>query len=318
MKKSALEIRRPIKKKENSNRMPSKETTSGSDETLTSSQVKILFEDLFIDSNRLKVNPFNCVPFTKIRPVSTSGVRRLASIFDYGSDTTEAILPGLTIGSDLPMVIELKGANLKYVREFLLGQGMKTEEVEKRLAQQDNWYGIIDGNHCNQAIRFLMMSKPEWRNFEWTVLSLNGAFSIERYKQLARANNARQDKIFYVEQTFFDELYNLKSEYDRIVLEQSKPTHTDVARAYFGCNTVNRTMTLMSSTAIRLSPEVLKTLGEITYSEHPGLCLSCKEINSFGATNEDMVMEKVDCRLYRNFVNLTSLRQSTIFMNPSN
>jgi len=103
-------------------------------------------------------------------------------------------------------------------------------------------------------------------------------------------------------------------------IEKQTVSHKEVAQSYFGITSVNRTMTMMASLAIRLPSVVLAELGEIVNSEHPRLFTTNDSIGPCNAGNEQEALRLQDCRIFRSFLKLNSLYGSTVFMNhaPNN
>ena len=66
--------------------------------------------------------------------------------------------------------------------------------------------------------------------------------------------------------------------------------------------------------AVRLPFETLQTLGKIMNMEAPNECLKHDSFDSNGAKTADEALSIVDCRIYKGFVTLHSLRMSTLFM----
>lgn len=276
-----------------------------------------LYSDMFDGATYGRVDPFSCIAFTKIRTISNSGVERLVSLFDNQDsriDDTPAV--GLAAGSDTPIVVPLVGSLFNYVISHLISTGMSADQALEKSKQHPVWHGIVDGLQSNTAVRWLIINRLRWKKFKWFVTILKGGFPVDRYRQLARFQNHRHSPKYNVSLTFYDELFNLKSEYERLKLETPNPTNAQVARTYFGTTTASRTMTMMASLAIRLGPDVMTTLGKIVNSEFPEICIKNKNIDSHGATTADEVKKIVDCRIYRSFVKMNSLYTSTCFMNP--
>ena len=159
-------------------------------------------------------------------------------------------------------------------------------------------------------------NESRWHSFMWYVTVIKGFHGIESYRQLSRFQNHRHNPKFYVELTVFDQLYNLRQEYDRLCKEKNTVSNLDAARAYFDSIFVNRTLTMLASTAIRLPITVIKELGVIMNDETPAICVNDPALNSSGAVSEDQMLERDDCRVYRSFVRLNSLYCSRNFMNP--
>ncbi len=278
---------------------------------------KPLFDELFDGSVNAKIDPFCCIPFANVRNKSINAVQRLVSLFDSKYDQgDQSISTGLALGSDVPIVVPFSGSLLHHVRDYFSERGHSKSEVDSIVARYPVWYGIIDGYHHNLAVRWLKENDSRWSNFLWYVTIIKGCHGIQTYRQLARFQNHRHNPKFYFEMTLFDELNNLRMEYDRLCKDKKKVTNMDVARSYFGSSTVNRTLSMMASTAIRLPMSVLKELGIIMNNECPSICLNDDALNAEGAATEDQVMRKADCRVYRSFVRLNSLYCSKNFMNP--
>ena len=282
-----------------------------------SENVKALYEDLFINARLLQVDPSACVPWIKIRPISNSGVHRLMQIFKGGDEVdNKAQLSGIAVGTDCATVIILSDDQMHLVHAYLKEEGLSEKEIQEKVNEHPVWYGIIDGCHSHCALKRLKSSDMKWASFRWTVMVLSGNHPIERYRQYARAMNARHDKSFYVELTLYDELNNLRQEYESMCI-QSTPTQADVARAYFGSPSVTKTMTIKSSLAIRLSRELIEELGKISNLEDPNMCLKSKYIDTGTNKTTTEVLSQMDCRVFRNFVNVTSLRQANKFFNAT-
>ncbi len=294
-----------------------KQNSSCSDHD-TVEMFKLLYEDLFENARYERINPFACIRIVNIRPINAGGVMRLISLFSKGYKHVDDICPtGLAFGTDTPLVVELTG-DLKFLLvDHFKEQGKSDDEIEEAISTHDSWYGIIDGAHSNEAIKKLCNDKPEWKGFKWLVTVLRGGYSLDRYRQLARAQNSRHSPRFYVELTFFDEINNLRLEYDYLVRCQSKPSQIQVARSYFGTEDVSNTRKFLASMAVRLPKRVINELGNIMNKEMPEECLRHDNFDSCGATTVDGLLSATDCRIFTKFVTLHSLRMSTVFMNAS-
>lgn len=298
------------------NMSPSLPVSSSGQATLTAQvqQFKPLFEDLLSGATYLSINPYQCIPFTKIREISKSGVERLVNLYTNTS-ASDTFSPCLGLGSDTPIVVPLVGSLQHYVREYFDTKYGSEQSIEY-ISRFDIWFGIIDGHHSNEAVCHLKSTDPSWSNFMWFVTILKGGYSVDRYKQLARFQNHRHNEKFYVSMTFYDELINLRNEYERLRLLKSKPTNVEVAKAYFGSNVSNRTMTMLSSTAIRLPLSVIKVIGKISNEENKDLCIQHHSVQG-NLEKEERSTILSDCRMFRNFVKMQSLYASSSFMKPA-
>ncbi len=312
--------RKSYKKK--SDRKSSVTSNASSKSCLTvgedASPFRPLFDGLFEGSVNKKIDPFCCIPFANIRDVSQSGVQRLISLFDdtynHKDDTPST---GLALGSDIPIVVELNGALLSCVQKYFVDQGKSGEEINELLHRHKHWYGIVDGMHHNMAVRWLKRNKKQWESFLWYVTIVKGGHSVHEYEKLARFQNHRHSPKYYVEVTLYDQLKNLRKDYDRMRLLKQSVSQRTVAQSYFGFNGVNRTMTMLASVAIRLPEQVIRELGYIMNTDYPKICLKEESIDCSAAKTEEEVMSNQDCRVFRSFLKLNSLYCSKAFMNHS-
>lgn len=98
------------------------------------------------------------------------------------------------------------------------------------------------------------------------------------------------------------------TEYDHLCLNQKKPIHVKVSRAYFGKQNVTMTMLFGLSTAIRLSHEIIDCIGDTANTEELSLCIKSDNFETGSRNTINAVMSKVDCRVFRCFVNLTKTK----------
>ena len=85
----------------------------------TDSMFMPLFNNLMDGSMDKHVDPFRCIPLANVRAVTESGVQRLVALFDDNyihEDGTPST--GLALGSNLPIVVQLTGSLLTYVRQY--------------------------------------------------------------------------------------------------------------------------------------------------------------------------------------------------------
>jgi len=226
-----------------------------------------LFKDLFQGATYDYVDPFSCIPFTKIRETTEAGINKLIQLFDSsGSDDVYDQTAGLALGTDAPCVVPLIGSLSSTVYEHLRSSGLSEHDAQAKMNSRDIWYGIVDGLHCNKAICWLINNRPSWKEAQWFVTKLRGGFPVDRYRQLVRFQNTRHSAKYYVSLTLYGELNNLRLEYERLSSAKPNVTNLCVAKTYFGQAKVSRKMNLLASTAVRLSKEALDTLGLIINS----------------------------------------------------
>lgn len=286
----------------------------------TEEAVETAFEDVMAGSTYFDVCPNACVPIANIRPISRSGVARLkAHIVGRTIGGKSFGLGGLVQGTDTALIVPIRGTLRPLLKEYFISRGLSTNEAKTRSEARETWFGIVNGAHMHAAILEIMEAREKgWEGFKWKVTLLQGGFSIGRYRQLARAQNQRQDHMYFVETTLSDTLIGLKEECERMTRERNgkKPSAADVARSYDGMPlSKDSTIKQTASTAARLTRNVLSTLGEIMSAEHPEICVGMGVMNPSGKLSADEIMEVADCRLYRKFISLTCIKSATLFMN---
>ena len=254
------------------------------------------------------VDPLSCIPLTNIRCISPSGVERLKRSLSNGNGGLNYIA-----GSDTPIVVSLSGSFHHYISNYFQSEcGLPESESNTKIKSRKDWYGVVDGMHRLKAITDLAAEYPDsWEGFLWPVTIIKGDCNIQVLKQLARQQNIKHSDAFYVESTFYDMLQGLRDEADRLTTLRNgkRPVAKEVAAAYDGFgHQKESTVKQTASTAMRLPMRVIKTIGEITNGEHPDLA------GDGDSSDEKKVMETVDCRVFRKFVHITSLKSSTVFM----
>lgn len=292
-----------------------------SESTEENSAVENHFMDLMEGCYYDHIDPHDCIPFAMTRPISNSGVLRLMSLFDGAFDGENINGGGICSGSDTPIVVKLNGTLLVHAGEYFQKKGFSEEQVKERLESRKVWYGIVDGEHSHNAITRLIESKSKWSGYKWFVTIIRSGFNIEKYRQLARAQNERHGNQFHVELTFFDMLSNMRTEYDKLCKVQKRVIGQDVVNAYCGYSVTskkNSTLVQTANTVMRLPVSVITTIGEVSNSEHPNLILSSSKLNRRSVTSTDDVMRQEDCRVFRHFLHITSLKSCKSFMNAKN
>ena len=205
-----------------------------------------------------------------------------------------------------------------YKRQFE-SLGLSDSEVTHRIKQREPWYGIIDGMHRHKVIMELREEKPDqWGCFEWFVTVVKGGSSLHHYKQLARLQNLKHNDDYYVESTFYDILVGLKEEELKLKQEGLKnPSGPRIAEAFESSTAVSSSYLKQAATTVkRLSNAVIETIGEIMNTEIPEKSTSVAGIDESKYRNysPNELMSRIDCRVYRRFIHLTSLKSSKAFM----
>ena len=153
------------------------------------SSVIAQFDDVMCNAVYKKVDLHDCVPFTRVRRKSTSGVSRLMQIFDaqchkelpdVGTIAADNAGCGISLGSGTPIVVELRGTMLKYVFDYFRSRGFPDPEVKQKVESRNVWYGIVDGEHSHDAIVKLISLFERWKGYKWFVTVVEGGKSFER------------------------------------------------------------------------------------------------------------------------------------------
>lgn len=139
-----------------------------------------------------------------------------------------------------------------------------------------------------------------------------------KVQQLTRSRNTRQHLKFYVEHTFFDVSYSLRKEYDQLDLVGKHTSAMEIAAAYDGCKHLKDSTSRQISNVSRLLPvQLISVIGEIVSSEHSSIFLKdCSTIEDY-IMSERKVMSVTDCRVFKIFVNIGSLKAATTFTGAS-
>lgn len=219
---------------------------------------------------------------------------------------------GVTSGGSMAYVIRLEGVFASHPIEYFTKKLGNRRAGEEAASKREIWYGVVDGGHRNEALRQLVCTKPaKWGGFLWTVTVLKTIAPLATYRSFARVCNLRQEEDFIVERTQYDVLRNLKDDYNTLFAAKNvKPKLTDVAEYYSGGKQgCTNTIRQLTSCAVKLSDEVIETLGTILNSEHKELAM--QSLSKLGGKGN---RKGVDSRVYRKIVSTSTLKQSKVFM----
>ena len=141
-----------------------------------SDKFKPLFEDMFIDSINIKVDPIACIPFTNIREPTKASIDRFVHNFKQQSKRDDDIInSGYVVGSKMSLVVPLVGTLFNNVIEYLkLSLQVEKPATERAARQHKKWYSIVDGLCNNLAIRKLRLINSSWSDFHWYVCVIKG------------------------------------------------------------------------------------------------------------------------------------------------
>ena len=271
------------------------------------------FSEIFQDARFVSVDPRACVPLTKSRELHRFGINQMKRSLTGKFAQVDPCAPnGFVTGSDAAVVVEMTGMYRMNLLDHFREDGMTEEEVKARVDSRTVWYGIVDGRYRHLCITELIDEDPErWEHFTWPVILLQSRHSLQRLKQLARSQNGRNSEHVRVEVLFCDLLIGLKEESDRLTKEANgkRPTAAAIVQAYDGSSGKNEsTLKQTASTAVRMDWSVIRMIATIMTAEHPELCNKGKD------PQPDAL---IDTRVFKKFVNVSSLKSATVFMNAN-
>ncbi len=279
-------------------------------------KVKTAYLHILEGSRNKTIDPLSCIPLTKIRILSRCGVLKLKRLMGGEKDDDQ---PGIFASTDTPIVVPLMGSMAHFIHEHFESVGFSTDEIVDKLKERETWYGIIDGMHRHKAITELMEERAnEWSDFKWYVTILEGGHSLHEYRQLARLQNMKHSDEYYIKPTLYDIFKGLKEEETKLRKERGKePSGPEIARAFEGSSSFSLSSLSQAANAVkRFSTKLIETLGEIVNQEIPekGTAVHGVDSEKYKSCTPDQLQTRLDCRVYRNSFNLSSLKSSTAFM----
>ena len=190
---------------------------------------KALFADVMEGSSNTTVDPRDCIPLTNVRAIVRLGVERMKVLFrghavaEGNHEAGEAPHePGITAGSDMPVLMPLTGTYRRYVIDHFKGKGLTETEAREKSRTRTQWYGVVDGMHRLVAILELIDELPaQWSGFSWSVTILSGGHNVQVLRQLARHQNGKHAPSYYIGTTFYDTLCGLREEAARLKAEKT-------------------------------------------------------------------------------------------------
>ena len=279
-------------------------------------KVKTAYLHILEGSRNKTIDPLSCIPLTKIRTLSRCGILKLKRLMGGEKDDDQ---PGIFASTDTPVVVPLMGSMAHFIHEHFESIGFTVDEIADKLKERETWYGVIDGMHRHKAITELMEERPnEWSDFKWYVTILEGGHSLHEYKQLARLQNMKHSDEYYIKPTLYDIFKGLKEEEIKLRKERGKePSGPEIARAFEGSSSFSLSSLSQAANAVkRFSTKLIETLGEIVNEEIPEKSTAVHGVDSekYKTCTPDQLQTRLDCRVYRNSFNLSSLKSSTAFM----
>lgn len=151
---------------------------------------KPLFNKLFLGEQYQNVDPYSCISFANIRGTSDSGVKLLIFLLEKTSAEPDVVhSTKRPLGSGTPLVNKLVGSLHSHLYEYFKDKAFDGKELEISVNMRELWYGIIDVEHSNVLVRWMVENKISWKNLSWFVTVLEGWHSVHSYRQLDRFQN---------------------------------------------------------------------------------------------------------------------------------
>lgn len=148
----------------------SKTKNPGSSIQCDEESVKPLLQDLFVGVCNDYGDPFRCIPFSRIRDPTKSGINKIISVYEGFKDESQTTnSPGIVMGTDANV------SQLCYIRQYFVEKRMPEDKIQSSVNQFDKWFGIVDGDHSHEAVRCLISNKQNWKSYRWFVTVLEGA-----------------------------------------------------------------------------------------------------------------------------------------------
>lgn len=280
-----------------------------------------MFSDIMIGAVFVSIIPAACVSLVTVRIVTKTAVQRVMASFNYevvGNEVHQ--LGGMVSGTDAAVVVPIPADDKNMVRRILLAEyELFEEQVDQRLKATDKCYGIVEGNIRHKALLHLMENDPnKWGRFSWQVMCLRQIFPLPALRQFARAQNMRHRSSYYVEMVLSDFFTGLHDEYERLKAQKNGTSTTvaEVSNAFIAAvhDKSDSTIRQYASTVKRIPRPVIDIISTIMNEEHPKIVQAMSSGNLTSLT-EQQIIQQLDCRVFRNFITIGSLRLATNFMN---
>lgn len=287
------------------------------------------FENFMDGSINVRVDPNDCVPFTRIRKVVKCGVERLALIFDDEAESS-SMSRGHSSSASLPLVVKLTPSQkLVVITYFMKDRNLTREHAEQRYRTRSQWYGIVDGSHVHAAFIHLTDKRPEkWCGYQWWVTIVQH-HELEVLQAFARDRNDKQREEFMIDFTLYDLLRNMKEVATTYVLSRGEHLNprdprrgiiSEIADAYAGGRKhCTPTTKQLAGVAIKLSDDVIACMGKIMNTEHPELLSRIPQPRNTPGTKRNRRDPRLaDTRVFRKLFNTSTIRSAKLFKNTEN
>jgi len=288
---------------------------------------KDTFADLVAGGVVVHIQTERCLPLTRVRAISASGVQRLSHAFAKGKQAP-GMSQGHSSGGGLPTVVHLTSESPPELLEaatasLKLERHLDDEQAQEVFEEEGDWYGVVDGAHRLAALQHLASKNPEeFAGYKWYALKVPHA-PLQRLKSFARDRNEKQRKEHIVSFTLYDMLQNLRDVAATLIgnttdlteicrRRKEKGFATEVADAYSGApGTGTDTNRQLAGIALKLNDEVIQCMGKILNGEYPVLARSHYfRTKRSSNSREDPI---IDNRVYCKIINSNTIRGAKTF-----
>lgn len=134
-----------------------------------------------------------------------------------------------------PIVIPFLGYVIHLFSSCFTDEGNSDTEIRVKMSGHENWFGTIDGTHCNQAVELFSIEEICWLTFKRFVTIFDANHTLDKYQQFLSIENTRHSEINCFVRTIFDKIDDLRMEYDRLLLNSIEPNHIKFFHQYVRC-----------------------------------------------------------------------------------
>lgn len=211
------------------------------------------------------------------------------------TETDLTVICGLSSWTDTNIIVELTRSFRQLVYQHFRRARM-SEEVTLKVEATKNWYAVVGDLHNQAAIVQLIEKFDHWKGFQWLCTLVLRAFPLERYRQLAIAQNANQDSRVYIELKFANRISPLKEERKMLISFGQSANGMGLNIMLRSFWETNNTIVQTANMVIWLNCLLIKLICGIYNAEHPNICLSTSSSNSSGAKSLDEFLAQLIVR----------------------
>lgn len=193
---------------------------------------------------------------------------------------------------------------------------MSNEDAKTKMLGKDKWFLVIVGGYRHEAlIQLGHKDARTWAGYRWRVKVVFWK-PLPVLRAFARHSNELNGKEHIIELTFYDKIAALKDVSLEIIRDRgeindtSRPNrllNSTLDRYSAGRSTINETTRQIASVALKLSENVIDSIGEIFNEENTRL--------ANGQAKKRKPKTCQDHRLYRKIFNSVTFKKALTFLN---